>query len=103
MRKWLARLWPGSSKLRHKETPPAGNRAGGHDTTRRKGRTMNTMFEHCGLIIAVKRGDRTIIRCRAAVTDLGDEESLAKFVARHGGDEGVAEYLADCLRKAVQS
>jgi hypothetical protein len=60
-------------------------------------RTMNTMFEHCGLIIAVKRGDRTIIRCRAAVTDLGDEESLAKFVARHGGDEGVAEYLADRL------
>ena len=64
---------------------------------------METMFEHCGLIIAVKRGNRTIIRCRAAVTDLGDDESLEKFVARHGGDDGVAGYLAECLRKAVQS
>jgi hypothetical protein len=64
---------------------------------------MNTMFEHCGLIIAVKCGGRTIIRCRAAVTDLGDDESLAKFVARHGGDDSVAEYLAECLRAGVQS
>jgi hypothetical protein len=63
---------------------------------------METMFEHCGLIIAVKSGSRTIIRCRAAVTDLGEDESLAKFVARHGGDAAVAEYLADCLRKAVR-
>jgi hypothetical protein len=64
---------------------------------------MNVTFEHCGLIIAVKSRGRTVIRCRSAVTDLRDDETLEAFVARHGGVSNVAEYLADCLRKAVQS
>lgn len=61
--------------------------------------TMRTMFEHCGLIIAVKRGSQTVIRCRSAITDIGGDESLHDFVARHGGDDGVADYLAECLRR----
>jgi hypothetical protein len=64
---------------------------------------MNVTFEHCGLIIAVKSRGRTVVRCRSAVTDLRDDETLESFVARHGDASNVAEYLADCLRKEAQA
>jgi hypothetical protein len=58
-----------------------------------------TKFEHCGNYICVTFGGRALIRCASRDTDLRDDEPLDSFVARHGGNAGVASYLSECLRK----
>lgn len=61
---------------------------------------MNIDFEDCGFYITATDGDRVVIRCHSAATDLSDSEPLHGFVRRHGGPEATAEYLARCHREA---
>ena len=58
---------------------------------------MNVFFEDCGRWISFKdSAGKVIIRCKTSATDIGYEESLDNFVARHGGVEAAIGYVREC-------
>lgn len=57
-------------------------------------------FEHdAKYITAFGEGGKVIIRCNFELTDCTDEETLPKFIERHGGVRATAIYLHDCFKR----
>lgn len=54
---------------------------------------MRLIMECGGDLLALMDGERVVCRVRTDKTDLGWQEHLESFIARHGGMLGVRDYL----------
>lgn len=59
---------------------------------------MELSFENDGDTLVMRKDFRVLCRVRAAVTDIGMEEQLSGFVARHGGIDAVLDYMRRCVQ-----